>query len=240
MFALLIHIYSHDSWEKIFKEQLKKIEEFSPLILINLFLGHPENSELISSIRREFPGAYVITTPNKGRDIGGKLALVDFFLKAGLQSDYIVFLHDKQSHHWFRGESWRQKLFTIIEPEKVKAILTEYQNDPNAGVIGASEFIKNEYDPRTKDFKTTNNLKIKELISTHKLQLTDYRFVAGAMFWIRSSIIKKFFSVHSPLGCRGMLEEGNFTDQYDGTYTHSWERVFCFLANDQGFTTKGI
>jgi len=195
---------------------------------------------LIHSIRNEFPEAFIITTPNKGRDIGGKLALTDFYVKAELQSDQIVFLHDKQSHHWFAGESWRQKLFEIIEPGKIKAILEKYQNDPKTGIIGTRDFIKNEFDKKTKEFKTTNNRKIKELISVYNLKLNDYRFVAGAMFWVRSSILERFFSIHSALSCREMLEEGNFTDQFEGTYTHSWERIFCFLANDQGYSINGI
>jgi len=86
MFALFIHIYHHDSWEKIFKEQLVRIQESSPLILINFCLDRPGNGESISSIRNDFPDAFIITTPNKGRDIGGKLALVDFFMKAVLFS----------------------------------------------------------------------------------------------------------------------------------------------------------
>jgi lipopolysaccharide biosynthesis protein len=240
MFALFIHIYNHDSWEKIFREQLIKIQAFSPLILINLCLAHPDNSELISLIRDDFPDALIITTPNKGRDIGGKLALIDFFLKADLRSEYIVFLHDKQSHHWFRGESWRQKLFEIIEPGKVRGILEEYRKNPKTGIMGAIDFIKEELDKKTNEFNTTNNRKIKELITVYGLKLNDYRFVAGAMFWVRSQIINRFFSIHSALGCREMLEEGNFTDQYEGTYTHSWERIFCFLANDQDYTIKGI
>lgn len=240
MFALLIHIYNHDSWEKIFRERLNEIREFSPAILINLCVAHPGNVELISAIRRDFPEAFIITTPNKGRDIGGKLALADFFMRMGLKSEHVVFLHDKQSHHWFAGESWRQKLFEIIEPGKIKAILEKYGNDPKTGIIGASEFIKDEYDKKRNEFKTTNSDKIRELISKYDLKLTNYRFVAGAMFWIRSSIIRKFFSVYSALSCREILEEGNFTDQYGGTYTHSWERIFCFLANDQGYTIKGI
>src|SRR5436190_1017479 len=165
MLALLIHIYNQDSWERIFRERLKAIQELSPVILINLCLAHPGNAELISSIRNDFPEAFIITTPNKGRDIGGKLALTDFF-------------------------------------------------------------IKDEYDRKTNVFKTTNNSKMKELISMYDLKLTDYRFVAGAMFWLRSSIVRKSFSAHSALGCREILEEGNFTDQYEGTFTHSWERIF--------------
>jgi lipopolysaccharide biosynthesis protein len=240
MFALFIHIYDHDSWEGIFKDQLIKIRGHSPLLLINLCLAHPGNAGLIASIRKEFPGAFIITTPNKGRDIGGKLALIDFFIKAEFKSEYIVFLHDKQSHHWFAGEAWRQKLFAIIEPGKIDAILTEYQNDPKTGIIGTSDFIRDEYDKKTNTFTTTNNSKLQELISMYDLHITDHRFVAGAMFWIRSLIIKKFFSAYSALSCREMLEEGNFTDQYEGRYTHSWERIFCFLADDQGYTIKGI
>jgi len=240
MFALSIHIYNPDSWDKIFRERLLSIKEFSPLILINLCLGLPGNGELVCSIRNDFPEVFIITTPNKGRDIGGKLALTDFFLNARLQSDYIVFLHDKQSHHWFAGEAWRQKLFEIIEPRKINTILEEYRNHPKTGIIGPNDFIKDEYDKKTNEFKTTNNAKIKELISMYNLSLTDHRFVAGAMFWIRSAIIKKFFSAYSALSCREILEDGNFTDQYEGTYTHSWERIFCFLANDQAYTIKGI
>jgi lipopolysaccharide biosynthesis protein len=240
MFALFIHIYNHDSWERIFRQQLADIRGFSPVILINLCLARPGNPELISSIRRDFPDAFIITSPNKGRDIGGKLALIDFFIKAGLDAEYIVFLHDKQSHHWFAGEWWREKLFEIIKPGKIKFILDEYQNDPKAGAIGNKDFIRNEFDKKTSEFKTTNNSKIKELITMYNLKVRDHRFVAGAMFWMRSSIIRRFFATYSALSCREMLEEGNFTDQFEGTYTHSWERIFCFLASDQGFTIKGI
>ena len=240
MLALLVHIYNQETWERLFRNQLRNLQIYSPTILINLCLTQPGNSNLISAIRKGFPDAFIITTPNKGRDIGGKLALINFFLKAKLQSEYIVFLHDKQSHHWFAGETWRKKLFEIIEPDKIKTILEEYHTNPQTGVIGTNVFVKNEYDKKTNEFKTTNNNKIKELIARYNFKITDYRFVAGAMFWMRSSIIQKFFSIHSPLDCREMLEEGNFTDDYEGTYTHSWERIFCWLANDQGYSIKGI
>jgi lipopolysaccharide biosynthesis protein len=240
MFALFIHIYYQDSWNKVFRDQLANLKIYSPTILVNLCSPHSYNSRLISSIRSDFPKAFIIKTPNKGKDIGGKLALIDFFLKAKLQSGYIVFLHDKQSNHWFAGEWWREKLFTIIDPEKIKVILEEFRDNPKTGFVGSQDFVRNEYDKKTNRFKTTNNDKIKELIARYNLKIFDYRFVAGTMFWMRTSIIEKFFSVNSALGCREMLEEGNFTDDYEGTYTHSWERIFCLLANAQGFTIKGI
>lgn len=238
--ALLMHIYNQDSWEKIFKDQLKRLYDFSPIILVNLCLTNSGNDRLIASIRKDFPEAFIIVTPNKGRDIGGKLALIDFFLKGKLKCEFMALLHDKQSPHRFGGDAWRQKLFAIIEVEKINLILEQFRLDRSTGVIATSDFIKNEYDKKTNEFKTTNNTKLKELIQKHNLRVSDYRFVAGAMFWIRTAIIKEFFSRHSPLSCRELLEEGNFTDQYDGTYTHSWERIFCWLANDQGYRIKGI
>jgi hypothetical protein len=60
------------------------LREFSPVILINLCLTKPGNADLVSSIRSDFPQAFIIMTPNKGRDIGGKMALMDFFMKAEL------------------------------------------------------------------------------------------------------------------------------------------------------------
>jgi len=208
--------------------------------MINLCTTKPGNSQIISCIKADFPQAFVIVTPNKGRDIGGKLALVDFFIKTGQQSEYIVFLHDKKSPHSITGERWRLKLFSIIDTQKVETIIKEFKNNPRIGIIGARDFIKNEYDKKHKKFETTNSGKITELIAKYDLKLTDYTFIAGTMFWIRRAIIQKFFSVHSALECREMLEEGNFTDQYEGTYTHSWERILCWLANDQHSIIKGI
>jgi lipopolysaccharide biosynthesis protein len=208
--------------------------------MINLCITNPGNSHLISDIKSDFPDAFVITTPNKGKDIGGKLALIDFFMKTRQQSEYIVFLHDKLSPYLNIGQQWKEKLFNIIDWVKIKAIIKEFQSNETIGIVGVNEFIKNEFDEKKNKLKTANSDKIKELISKYNLKVSNYNFIAGTMFWIRSTIITKFFSIHAPLACREMLEEGDFTDLYDGTYTHSWERILCWLANDQGYTIKGI
>jgi hypothetical protein len=38
-----------------------------------------------------------------------------------------------------------KNLFQIIEPGKIEAILEEYRNDPKTGIIGAKDFIKDEF-----------------------------------------------------------------------------------------------
>ncbi|MES1222095.1 MAG: rhamnan synthesis F family protein [Bacteroidota bacterium] len=240
MFALLIHIYYHDSWTKIFKEQLKALEYFSPVIMINLCVDIPGSNTIVNAIKQDFPSAFIITTPNKGKDIGGKLALINFFLKTDQKSEFIIFLHDKISPHSTIGDEWRKKLFVIIDSAKVADILEEFKQDSKIGIVGSKEFIKNEFNEKKQAWETTNNQKLEELTGRFRLNITDHTFVAGTMFWMRSSIIRNFFTRFSPFACREVLEEGDPTDQYDGTYTHSWERIFCWLANDQQYTIKGI
>ena len=239
MFALLIHIYYPHSWNQIFKERLKLLEPHSPLILINLCNTIANKEQIIQDIKDNFPQAWVIITPNKGRDIGGKLALIDLFINTRQEPDYLVLLHDKLSPHAITGERWRTKLFHVVEPGKVRSILQQFK-DERVGVIGANEFIKSEFDQKTNKFETTNSAILQDLIKRYNLHLHDYRFIAGSMFWIRSKIINRFFSLHPALRCREMLEAGDFTDQHQGTYTHSWERLFCWLAIDQGYTIKGV
>src|SRR5258706_7297394 len=115
MFTLLIHIYYPASWEKVFKKQLKNLQGYSPVIMINLCITNPGNSLVISDIKADFPKAFVITTPNKGKDIGGKLALIDFFIKTNQQFGYIVFLHDKLSPYSNIGGEWEEKRFHIVD-----------------------------------------------------------------------------------------------------------------------------
>jgi len=240
MFSILIHIYYRDSWEKFFKERLKNLENYSPVIMVNLCMITPWNPQIISSIKNDFPKAMIIKTPNKGKDIGGKLALIDLFIKTSQQSDLIVFLHDKTTPYLINGETWRNRLFGIIDPEKINTIINEFQNNKQIGIIGAKDFIRNEFDKKKNKLETTNSNKLKELVERYNINVTDYSFIAGSMFWIRTLIIQKFFSRYLALNCREMLEDGDFTDRYEGTYTHSWERIFCWIANDQHFVIKGI
>ena len=98
----------------------------------------------------------------------------------------------------------------------------------------------NEYDFSMQQFDSLSNEILKGLINEMNLRMTDYNFIAGNIFWIRSELITKFFSQHSPLEIRSRLEHGNELDFHKGTYIHSWERIFSWLANAQGFEIAGI
>ena len=89
----------------------------------------------------------------------------------------------------------------------INKIIAAFNSNNKTGVIGAKEFIMNEFDKKRLTYKTPNNFILQEMIERFSLSLTDYRFIGGTMFWVRHSIIKSFFEINSPLECRSRLEE---------------------------------
>lgn len=238
MFSILIHIYYPTSWNDFLRERLLDIAVYQPNLLVNL-CNVNDNKELITAIKADFPHAFIIITPNKGKDIGGKMALVDLFLKLKLESDYLIFLHDKISPHALKGKVWRKTLLKIIVKENVKKIIHLFNSHNTIGIIGAKEFIQNEYDEKLKRFDTPNETKLKFLLNQFDLKTTYFSFIGGTMFWVRTSIITDFFKQHRPLNCRRMLEYGNVMDTNEGTYSHAWERILSWIAVEN-YSMKGI
>jgi hypothetical protein len=110
-----------------------------------------------------------ISSPNKGKDIGGKLALIDLALKLKVKPDYYILLHDKKSPHTNLGDIWRSKLFRIIEPQYIEKIKHMFDQDSTLGIIAAKEFIINEYDSSTGNFSCTSNQILKDLAGGFKM-----------------------------------------------------------------------
>jgi len=194
--------------------------------------------EIIENIKESFDNAYFLVTPNLGKDIGGKLALVDLYLFLGIKSSYIVMLHDKQSLHSVYGELWKSELFKIIDVNNLPIILDVFR-DTAVGVVGTKKWIVNEYDAPTGNFRNNNQLS-KELCKRFHISIQNYDFIGGTMFWIRSSIIEKFFRKNDPILIRGELESGNVMDSHGESLTHTWERMFSWIATNDGYRIEGI
>lgn len=239
MFALLLHIYYRDSWDTYLKNSLSEIKDTGFELYVNISISSIDNQELIKKIKIEHPSSIIIETPNTGKDIGGKLALLNhfFLLKSNLK--YIVFLHDKKSPHSASGEQWRKTLYKIIDKKNIQKIIRLMKNQ-KIGIIGAKEFIINERNPYTKLFKSNNKKNLESLLTKYPLVLTNYQFIGGTMFWIKLEAIKPFFSKYSPIECRSELEHGNVSDNLSGTKTHAWERLLCWISSASNYILKGI
>ncbi len=235
----LIHIYYKNSYKEL-REQLLNLKQDHISIVFKIEIDTSNQEDILKQIATDFPQAFVIHSPNIGKDIGGKLAMIDFCLRLNLKGDYFIFLHDKKSPHSTLGNSWRNKLFKIIEPDNIIKIKKLFEQDEKVGVVATKEFISNEYDRGVDRFDGKNNEILKMLIQKYQLQLNTYDFIGGTMFWIRAKIIYSFFSKYDPLEILSTLEKGNVLDGELGTHTHAWERMLSWISTDQGYKIKGI
>lgn len=179
-------------------------------------------------------------SPNRGKDIGGKLVLLDAFLRMQTDSEFIVFLHDKKSPYKTQSQEWRDKLFQIIDTPFINEALRLFGKNKEIGMIASSYTINNEYNYTTQSFASENRSQLTALREEFKIDNNDHRYVAGTMFWARSSPLVDFFKMHPPLEIRKTLEKGNVMDEKNGTNTHAWERMLNWLIFARGYTLKGI
>jgi hypothetical protein len=236
--AILVHIFYDDTWKEL-KFKLNFFKDKNAQFLFSISEACLIKEELVKDIRTSFKNAYILTTANIGKDIGGKFALIDFYLSLELESDYIIFLHDKQSPHSLIGEEWKNNLQKIIEYKNYNQILRTFEQDQKVGIVGAKEHLISEYDNTNHTF-LNNNDKIHEFLRRYNISITNYEFFGGTMYWVRTSIIRTFFMKHNPMEIRSELEAGNVLDNHGSTNAHTWERVLSWVASGQGYRLQGI
>lgn len=237
--SILCHLYySHTIYSFLLK--ISALKSYNVDFYFNLSNGLIYDEDFLDILTRSFPESVILNTPDKGRDIGGKFALIDAMLKSGSKTDYTLIIHDKLSPHTPTGKTWRDKLFKIIEPESIDFILSEFEATKKTGIIGTKDFIKNEFNPDKNEFDCTSNDILLQKLKDYDLNLKDFNFIAGTIFWVRSSILESFFTKQKPLTIRKDFETGNALDFTKGTLIHAWERFFTMISTSQGYKIKGI
>jgi len=234
--TLLIHLYYPGSWP-LLEDRCRSVLRKADTIIITAC-----HDDVLDEVRPPKKDSAVIRlkVPNKGKDIGGKLAAFSYYMRFCEKTGYIALLHDKVSPQTINADYWSQQLYSLYSKEGLHKALQLLEQDPHIGIVGAKTFLKNEYMPSERTFATTNHQLLMEMIRDYRLHGRIFDFIAGTIFIARSCIFEQFFSTHSALDARARLETGNVLDLAAGTYTHSWERLFCFLAEDQGLSIKGI
>ncbi|MES1220824.1 MAG: rhamnan synthesis F family protein, partial [Bacteroidota bacterium] len=235
--AVMTHIYYDDSWEEI-KTKLKHFDNGINYFFFSISEACLIKEKIVRDIKDSFSNAYALITSNIGKDIGGKFVLIDLYLTLGIHPDYIIFLHDKKSPQTLVGESWKNNLYKIIDPSYYKSILKAFQNN-SAGIVGAKEHIMNEYNRETRRFVHNNDISHR-FLKKYGISIDNYEFLSGTMYWLKASIIEDFFSMYNPISFRKDLEAGNVLDNHDGTVAHTWERMFCWITTNYGYSIIGI
>jgi lipopolysaccharide biosynthesis protein len=236
--VVIYHLFYEDSYNKVCVE-LEPLLSVGATFLFNICRETPDKKLIAAALRNKFPESYIINTSNKGKDIGGKLALLQLFLQLELEADYLLLLHDKKSLQALKSATWKKDLLKIISQEGIQQSIKIFQENSDCGIIATEEYILKEIFEEGL-FSGINGTILTKLLTKYDLRPSSYSFVAGTMFWARVKPVKDFFKQHYPLEIREGLEDGNVLDNFSGTVTHSWERLLCWIITSQQYSIKGI
>jgi hypothetical protein len=230
--SIIAHVYYPGSWILI-KEKCKDILVNCENLLISSCYD-----DVIQEIDEE--KAVIFKVSNLGKDIGGKLISLKYYLEFCNKTDLVVFLHDKVSPQTLNSAYWFDKLYEVFAPAKFRKVLSVLRGEKNVGMVGSGKFLNNEYIKTVGRFDTNNNEILLSLMKQYYIQPRVYDFIAGSIFIVRSVLYENFFKVVDPLEVRATLEPGNVLDISNGTYTHSWERLLSFIVSSQNYKIRGI
>ena len=228
--AVLLHLYYPDLWPE-FARMLAALPEPKDLY-ISLSAGR---EDVLADIARDTPQAFVLSHPNRGRDIAPRLALLRH---ARMQRyDQLLFLHGKRSPHLREvqniqipflqhrdGDRWRQELMAALL-EAPQLVQSAFARNPRLGLIGPSGFwLGLRGDPNLPRLAgLAQRMGIAPDVSRHG-------YFAGSMFWCRPQALDPLLALN--LGEADFdVEEG----QTDATLAHAVERLFALSAEKAGF-----
>jgi lipopolysaccharide biosynthesis protein len=245
--SIFFHNYygQHENWVRFFSENITVPFVLFYNIVEDSIYNLEDDYQLTGRLQQAVSGPklqkiILRRSPNQGKDIGGKLVLLDACLREGTDTGYSIFLHDKKSPYKIQSREWKDKLFRIIDPAFIQKALNTFSGNKEVGIIAGSDSIYNEYDYSRQSFISNNHSQLIRLQSEFTIDSKDHRYVAGTMFWVRSHPLLNFFRLHPPLEIRRTLEKGNIMDETGGTNTHAWERMLSWLIFAQGYTIKGL
>lgn len=228
--AVLLHLYYPELWPE-FARMLAALPEPKDLY-VSLSAGR---EDVLDDIARDAPQAFVLSHPNRGRDIAPRLAL----LRHARTKRYgqLLFLHGKKSPHLREvqniqipflqhrdGDRWRQELVAALLGAPLQ-VQSAFARNPRLGLIGPSGFwLGLRGDPNLPRLAgLAQRMGIAPDVSRHG-------YFAGSMFWCRPQALDPLLALN--------LSEADFDaeeGQADATLAHAVERLFALSAEKAGF-----
>ena len=190
----------------------------------------------LGALRAHCPNVSVAKIPNRGKDIGGLIYAIEH--ERLLDSDYLLKIHSKRSRNpstYFDaisalfemriedGDQWRRALAAplIGSPQRIKEIVHWFDSDPSLGMVGAGAFVTTAPDANAELYR--------KICSGFGIPC-DMPFVAGTMFWVRSSLLVPLL--------KGPVKFDDFdvdNQEVEGGLEHVMERIFGAFVLANGF-----
>lgn len=234
--AIHLHLYYTELWEEL-SQQLQNINGTPYQLFVTIV---EDNPQLVSKIKQFSPSAVITVVPNMGYDVG---PFIEFLNSINLDEySYILKLHSKRPINGLdvkiRNLPVSRKYWKILlsealigSPQIWQNNLEQLSQNSKIGMIASPHLIKSME-------KSDANLlpRIHENLQKINLSpISDFSFVAGTMFLVRSQLLKVLQHQYK-------ITDFNNTDKNvsDGTLAHVMERLFGAIIKHQGYTINGF
>src|ERR1700760_1919975 len=112
-FSVIFHNYygDHEKWVNFLCERISVPFNLFYNIVEDSFFNLEDEQGLMKRLQAASSGnslrrIILRRSPNQGKDIGGKLVLLDACLREKIDTEHQLFLHDKKSPHKVEGRVW--------------------------------------------------------------------------------------------------------------------------------------
>ena len=229
--AIVLHLFYDDLYDEL-SPYLRNVAQ------TDLFVSVSADVDLatLNQLRSDFPNAYLVCYPNRGRDVLPFLKILKLLQSFG--HEYVCKIHTKKSPHRKDGTHLRQKTIQNLlgSTSKVQSILSYFDRHPKTGILCAADSILN----LATDKFTLSNEKwldylLEKLDRTDLIDNYDWDFVAGTMFWFRVDALSK-------LGQFGISDTDFAIEagQVNGTLAHAIERIITLCCLEEGFLVNTL
>jgi len=217
--AVVIHAF----YPEIFDEIIRKLV-LAGIHELTLYVTTPRHVfDLINNALRNSPFKHtIIQVENHGRDILPFLQILPEVIDNG--HELILKLHTKSSNHLHRKDHWRNDLLEkLIGNGKMTEIIDVFRENSTIGMVGPFGNIL-----PMRLYYGANGERVHrygKILGATDNQLADLNFVAGSMFYTRTSAVIPLLNLK--------LADEDFeveAGQTDGTMAHVVERLFSVSA----------
>ncbi|MFA9440963.1 glycoside hydrolase family 99-like domain-containing protein [Uliginosibacterium sp. sgz301328] len=225
--AMLVHLYYVDLLDDV----VDAIEASGVRADVFLSVRPDVSIEELTRIRERLPHAYIVTLPNRGRDILPMLHLLPELLSRRYVA--VCKLHGKKSLQLANGAQWRNDLYSaLLDPSVAARVTARFRCDDSLGLMCPAWSRISLADP---DRHVLNHWWLSSLLprlgESNRIGAFDFDFVAGSMFWFRPQALAPLLSLN--------LKPEDFElelGQVDGTLAHAVERLSVLAVEKAGFT----
>jgi lipopolysaccharide biosynthesis protein len=226
--CILVHVYYPEIWPEL-ASFVRNLQVAPADVFINV-TDSQWTPKLHRELRELCPEAFVQLSPNRGRDIGGHLRLLD---NVHIERyDTFALMHTKKSRHLPEATAtgWRKGLIAPFagNPAVASRCLKLFSEQPKTGMVAAAAWRAHSMNG--------NQIEVDRLMRRYGIEPRNRRldFVSGTMFLIRSEIVARF---HRELR-ETAWEDATGKDPaffMDGQLEHAIERVIPSLARQMGY-----